>query len=143
MSWLLVCLDRDAPDAAPPPTSVSRDRKWSAGSERLRPELGKTFLAGGLVAHVMDDVVLGPVTCKSKCLIGAKQPALALLRNYHRSLKSRNYLADVDHCDEMVTRHRVDTNTMAILSLRYSAPPDRLRTQSPAAALVKLLAGPG
>ena len=47
------------PTPRPPPTSVSRGRDWSAGSEGLQPEFGEAFLAGGLVGHVMDEVVLG------------------------------------------------------------------------------------
>ena len=46
------------PTPQPLPTSVSRDGDWSAGSEGLQPELGEAFLAGGLVGHVMDEVVL-------------------------------------------------------------------------------------
>src|ERR1700738_4242861 len=50
-------LDLSTPQ--PPPTSVSRGGDWSAGPEGLQPEFGEAFLAGGLVGHEMDEVVLG------------------------------------------------------------------------------------
>src|SRR5712671_7328461 len=48
----------DFPTPQPPPTSVSRGGDWSAGSEGLQPEFGEAVLAGGLIGHVMDKVVL-------------------------------------------------------------------------------------
>ena len=40
------------PTPRPPPTSVSRGRDWSVGSERAEPELGEAFLASGLFSDV-------------------------------------------------------------------------------------------
>src|SRR5216684_1857264 len=48
----------DFPTPQPPPTSVSRGGDWSAGSEGLQPELGEAVLAGGLIGHIVHDVVL-------------------------------------------------------------------------------------
>jgi len=54
--WGFSCLIFPTPRL--PPTSVSRSRNWSAISEGLQSEFGEAFLAGGLVGHVMDKVVL-------------------------------------------------------------------------------------
>src|SRR5216684_2354624 len=49
----------DFPTPRPPPTSVSRGGDWSAGSEGFQPEFVEAFLAGGLIGHVTDQVVVG------------------------------------------------------------------------------------
>jgi hypothetical protein len=55
------------PTPQPLPTTVSRDGDWSAGPEGLQPELGEAFLAGGLVGHVVHDVVLSAGDAKEMC----------------------------------------------------------------------------
>jgi hypothetical protein len=57
----------DISNAQPLPTSVSRGGDWSAGPEGLQPKFGEAFLAGGLVGHVMDDVVLSAGDAKEMC----------------------------------------------------------------------------
>ena len=48
----------DVSDAPTPANLCQQGGNWSAGPEGLEPELGEAFLAGGLVVHVVDEVVL-------------------------------------------------------------------------------------
>src|SRR6266852_6858967 len=48
----------DASNAPTPASFCQQGSYWSAGPEGLEPKVGEAFLAGGLVGHVMDEVVL-------------------------------------------------------------------------------------
>src|SRR3984893_6272104 len=69
----------DFPTPHPPPNSVSRGGDWSAGSEGLQPELGEAVLAGGLIGHVVDDVVLGAGHAEEVCELVDHQPDNGIL----------------------------------------------------------------
>src|SRR6266853_6852159 len=67
------------PTPRPLPTSVSRGGDWSAGSEGLQPEFGEAVLAGGLIGHVVDDVVLGAGHAEEVCELVDHQPDSGIL----------------------------------------------------------------